>query len=43
MQRLNKNLITDQKFSEQRETFKRVVNIKKGGVDHSKPETFSKI
>jgi hypothetical protein len=37
---LDNELILSHKFSEQRETFKRVANIKAGGVDHSEPTTF---
>ena len=39
---LDDQLITGLKFSEQRETFKRVANIKSGGTDSSKPKTFAK-
>jgi hypothetical protein len=37
-----KDLITDPIFSEQRETFKRLANVSKGGSDMTEPVTFSR-
>ena len=39
-QKLHEDLITNHKFAEQRETFKRIANLKKGGTDTSQPETY---
>ena len=37
-----KELITDPNFAEQRETFKRLAKVSKGGTDMSQPVTFSR-
>ena len=38
---MDHDLITDPKFNEQRETFKRISNIKQGGTDTKAPKTMS--
>ena len=39
-ERLQNKLVNGKEFAEQRETFKRIANVKKGGTDHAKPDTF---
>ena len=40
LKKLDNDLVQGDKFSEQRETFKRVANVKKGGTDCNQPETY---
>ena len=39
---LLKDLITNEKYAEQRETFKRLAKITKGGTDMSEPVTYQR-
>ena len=40
LKKLDNDLIMAQNFAEQRETFKRIANVKQGATDHKPPTTF---